>query len=130
MSKILKPAETAQALNVSTETLRSYAEAGRIPFVSTPGGHRRYVLEDVLHALAMARSERFEPLRDGEPSRLAAVIPAQPIRRAPRWQASPIGSLIADAGSSAAASARELQIPFIGAPGTGRFVVGPRAVAR
>ena len=63
---MMKPAEVALALNVSTESLRMYAEDGRIPFVSTPGGHRRYILEDVKHALSMEKAAKIAPLEESE----------------------------------------------------------------
>jgi excisionase family DNA binding protein len=44
--------EVAAALHVGPAAIRKYARAGRIPFVTTPGGHRRYDLEAVRAALA------------------------------------------------------------------------------
>lgn len=41
----------AEALSVSERSVRMYASAGRIPFVTTPGGHRRFDLDAVLRAL-------------------------------------------------------------------------------
>lgn len=122
MSEIVKPAEAAKALSISTETLRGYAEEGRIPFVSTPGGHRRYIIEDVRYALLMEKSVTIPSLEDaeGEP-RLAAEIPAAPIRRAPRWNAMSLDALAADAEEPVKEA---LRIPFIGKPGTGRFIIG------
>lgn len=128
MPEMMKPAEIAQELNVSTETLRMYAEEGRIPFVSTPGGHRRYILEDVKHALAMEKAVKLEALEEGEQEiRLAAAAPAAPIKRAPRWQATPLSTIMADAAEDAKHGV--LRIPFIGKPGTSRFVVGQGARA-
>jgi excisionase family DNA binding protein len=123
MPEMMKPAKTAAELNISTETLRMYAEEGRIPFVSTPGGHRRYLLEDVKHALLMEKAMKLEELKDGEQKiRLATGAPATPIKRAPRWQASPLSTIIGDAAEETKQAV--LQIPFIGKPGTSRFVAG------
>jgi uncharacterized protein len=41
----------AEALGVTPERVRQYAIAGRIPFRTTPGGHRRYDIEAVRAAL-------------------------------------------------------------------------------
>lgn len=43
--------QVAAALHVGSAAIRKYARAGRIPFVTTPGGHRRYDLEAVRAAL-------------------------------------------------------------------------------
>jgi excisionase family DNA binding protein len=121
-----KPAEVAEALNISPERLRQYAEDGRIPFVETPGGHRRYVLDDVKYALAMEKARKFDALPDGEEEPLLASTaegPA-PIRRAPRWQPMSAAAIIADADEPAR---DKLQIPFIGKPGTSRFIIGQGA---
>jgi len=125
-----KPAEIAEALRISTETLRQYAEAGRIPCVETPGGHRRYVLEDVKHALAMEKARQFERLAEGEQQiRLATTsATAGPIRRAPRWQALTSAVIAADAPEPQADDV--LRIPSIGKPGTSRFIIGQQRPPR
>ena len=120
---MLKSAELAEALNVSSETVRQYAEAGRIPFDVTPGGHRRYSLEDVRYALAMERARKFEPLPEGEQEMRLAENPENmaPIRRAPSWRGTRLSAIIADA--EAAEPRGALRIPFVGKPGTSRFIV-------
>lgn len=45
-------ADVAEALNVKPATVRRYAIQGRIPCVTTPGGHRRYDLAEVVQAAA------------------------------------------------------------------------------
>lgn len=45
--------EAARALGVSPETLRRWADAGRIRVVVLPSGHRRFYVDDIramLHA--------------------------------------------------------------------------------
>lgn len=42
----------AQELRVSAASIQRYAREGRIPFDVTPGGHRRYSVEEVRQALA------------------------------------------------------------------------------
>lgn len=125
MPEMMKPAEIAHELSVSTETLRMYADMGRIPCVSTPGGHRRYILEDVKHALAMEKAAKLEALEERDQGiRLGLSTPSAPIKRAPRWQATLLGAIIAD---TAETKHEVLRIPFIGKPGTSRFVVGQGA---
>ncbi len=48
--------EAAAALGVHPATLRSWADAGVIPSFRTPGGHRRFALEDV-EAFLLSRSQ-------------------------------------------------------------------------
>jgi MerR family regulatory protein len=122
----MKSSDIARALHVSEQTVRAYAREGLIPFVETPGGHRRYVLDDVRTALARARKRSFKPLGQDEAPRLAANAPAAPLRRARRPFHSNARAMIAEA--QAAEHARE-PIPFIGVKGSGRFVVGDRSKA-
>jgi Predicted site-specific integrase-resolvase len=49
--------QVASALHVGPATIRKYARSGRIPFVTTPGGHRRYDLGAVREALEGAVAE-------------------------------------------------------------------------
>jgi excisionase family DNA binding protein len=44
--------EVAQLLGVSDRTVVNWARAGRIAHFTTPGGHRRYRVEDVQAFLA------------------------------------------------------------------------------
>lgn len=46
--------EVAAALGVSAATVQKYARDGRIPFGETPGGHRRFDIEEVKAALGVA----------------------------------------------------------------------------
>lgn len=52
MSSYLSTRDVADLLRVSPETIRLYARQGRIPFETTPGGHRRYRREAVVAAMA------------------------------------------------------------------------------
>jgi excisionase family DNA binding protein len=38
----LRPAEVADILHVSPKTVTRWAKAGKLPFLKTLGGHRRY----------------------------------------------------------------------------------------
>jgi excisionase family DNA binding protein len=46
-SKMMRPGEVALVLQVSRRTVSDWARAGRIPFILTPGGHRRFRARDV-----------------------------------------------------------------------------------
>ena len=51
---LLRTAEVARKLQVSTRTVLAWAQAGKLPSVLTPGGHRRYPqwgVEEVLRAM-------------------------------------------------------------------------------
>ncbi|AOW78905.1 hypothetical protein A3Q34_19890 [Colwellia sp. PAMC 20917] len=56
MSTVTKPllttSEAAKLLNVAPTTIRHWAQNGRLPFISTPGGHRRFEKNDVLSLMA------------------------------------------------------------------------------
>jgi excisionase family DNA binding protein len=43
----LSTSETAEFLGVHANTIRRWADAGRLPAMITPGGHRRFALDDL-----------------------------------------------------------------------------------
>jgi hypothetical protein len=47
--------ELAAELGLGASTVRAIAAAGKIPFTTTPGGHRRYDLDEVRRALGLAK---------------------------------------------------------------------------
>jgi excisionase family DNA binding protein len=51
VSRLLSTGQLADELGVSPSTVRAYAAEGRIPARLTPGGHRRYALDEVTAAL-------------------------------------------------------------------------------
>lgn len=55
----------AEALGVSERSVRLYAQAGRVPFAVTPGGHRRFNLDEVREALGSERTSRSTPTLEG-----------------------------------------------------------------
>ena len=50
----LRPAEVADLLSVSPKTVTRWAEEGKLPFLKTLGGHRRYpaaAIQELAHVL-------------------------------------------------------------------------------
>ncbi len=60
---LLRTSEVARRLQVSARTVLSWAQAGKLPSILTPGGHRRYPadgVERVLQAMAEAGEQRTD----------------------------------------------------------------------
>ena len=51
VERTASPAQVAEFLGLSTATIARYARESRIPFVMTPGKHRRFNLDEVRDAL-------------------------------------------------------------------------------
>ena len=51
VDRTAEAAEVAAAVGVSVDSIGRYAREGRIPFSTTPGGHRRFSIDEVRHAL-------------------------------------------------------------------------------
>ncbi|MFY0406748.1 BldC family transcriptional regulator [Solicola sp. PLA-1-18] len=47
--QLLTPAEVAAMFAVDPKTVTRWADAGKLPFVKTLGGHRRFPTDEVLH---------------------------------------------------------------------------------
>lgn len=120
---MLKSSDIAKEFHISEATVRAYARDGLIPFVETPGGHRRYVLEDVRRAIALSKKRSFEPLEDGDqtPS-LAQEVTSAPLRRGRSRRRGITRAAIAEA--RATQDEQVAPIPFIGVKGSSRFVIG------
>jgi excisionase family DNA binding protein len=58
--RLLTPAEVAAMFRVAASTVNRWANAGEIPSIRTPGGHRRF-RENEIRALLKGESPR--PLR-------------------------------------------------------------------
>ncbi len=50
--QLLSVSAAARLLGVSSSSLRAWAAAGRVPHVRTPGGHRRFELDELIRWLA------------------------------------------------------------------------------
>ena len=58
---LLRTTEVARQLQVSARTVLAWAQAGKLPSILTPGGHRRYPargVEEVLAAMTQAGEQR------------------------------------------------------------------------
>lgn len=118
----------AAELHVSESTIRSYAQRGLIPFAETPGGHRRYDLDDVRSVLNRAKSHELKPLSGAEEEPRLASRASAPLRLAQDWRPSITRATIADVQESDN-RAETVRIPSIGIPGSSRFVIGQGARA-
>lgn len=59
--RLLRPAEVAKFFSVTARTVSRWAEEGKLPYVVTPGGHRRFRFAEVRQVLHLPSSEDFEP---------------------------------------------------------------------
>lgn len=55
-NSLLTPSEAAELLHVAPTTIRHWAQNGRLPFITTPGGHRRFTREDILSLMSSSES--------------------------------------------------------------------------
>ena len=53
----LLPAEVAELLSVSPKTVSSWAKEGKLPFMKTLGGHRRYSEAQIRELVNQLRQE-------------------------------------------------------------------------
>jgi len=81
MERTCAAAQVAAALSLSPDSIGRYAREGRIPFSATPGGHRRFNIDEVRQALAPAGSAAG--------GRVFSVSPATLRRRRIRSVATP-----------------------------------------
>lgn len=83
-AELLKPAEVALAFRVDPKTVVRWANAGRLPSVRTPGGHRRFFRADVEALLRRTPSGGVppvvEPMRTQAEIDRANAIVAGPVR--------------------------------------------------
>jgi excisionase family DNA binding protein len=59
---LLTPAEVAAVFRVDPKTVTRWAKAGKLSFIRTLGGHRRYLESEVLAKLATIPAPDDEPL--------------------------------------------------------------------
>jgi excisionase family DNA binding protein len=51
-NSLLTPSEAAELLHVAPTTIRHWAQNGRLSFITTPGGHRRFTRENILSLMS------------------------------------------------------------------------------
>lgn len=51
IDRTAEASQVAKALGLSSDSIGRYARAGRIPFATTPGKHRRFNIDEVRQAL-------------------------------------------------------------------------------
>ena len=61
--RFMRTAEVAQKLQVSPKTVARWAKEGRLPYLATLGGHRRFPATDI-ESLATRLSRIDQTLRD------------------------------------------------------------------
>jgi len=74
--QLLSVSAAARLLGVSSSSLRAWAAAGRVPHVRTPGGHRRFELDELVRWLAERGGAPPAPqhrLQELVPTRLEAM---------------------------------------------------------
>lgn len=55
---LLTPSEASKLLNVAPTTIRHWAQIGRLPFIKTPGGHRRFDKNDILALMCQPKASK------------------------------------------------------------------------
>jgi excisionase family DNA binding protein len=61
---LLRTTEVARRLQVSARTVLAWAQAGKLPSILTPGGHRRYPVQGVEQVLATMTAAGEQRLDD------------------------------------------------------------------
>jgi excisionase family DNA binding protein len=59
LPRYLHPAEVADLLHVSPKTVSRWAKDGKLPFLKTLGGHRRYPEAEIQKLVDVLRQEPF-----------------------------------------------------------------------
>jgi len=65
--------DVAKLLGVHEGTVRRWADAGRLPFFRTPGGHRRFLTRDVTHFISQRHKAGEQSLEHIETQVLSVV---------------------------------------------------------
>lgn len=118
MLRTVAAAEVARALGLSADSIGRYARAGRVPFDVTPGGHRRFDVEEVRLALGSGGGHAA--------SRVFRTPSATVRRRAIRSVTTSAAAVVADRGSAGVPGAESGLVPS----GAGTFVTSAWRVQR
>lgn len=87
MARTATTRQVALALHVTESTVQAYSRESRIPFDRTPGGHRRYDIDEVRASFGVVDSSALTPmvssgLGAGEGFRRSAMATLDAERRA------------------------------------------------
>ncbi|TVP74972.1 MAG: helix-turn-helix domain-containing protein [Nitriliruptor sp.] len=66
MARTATTTQVAAALHVKPATVRKYAREHRLPFDTTPGGHRRFSVEEAVRAVLGEHDDEAPGVLDGE----------------------------------------------------------------
>lgn len=80
--------QVAAMLHVGPAAVRQYARSGRIPFVTTPGGHRRYDLDAVRAALNGRVNDHVADPEEAVPDDVGDLPPKAVLEVDARWSGS------------------------------------------
>lgn len=103
MERTAEAAEVARELRLSADSIGRYARQGRIPFETTPGGHRRFNIDEVRQALGL-----------GGGSGVFTVPAATARARAIRSVRTTTGSDAPGVGAGRGAAARTAAVDLVG----------------
>lgn len=118
MERTLEAAEVGKALGLSADSVGRYAREGRIPFDVTPGGHRRYNVDEVRQALrpgpgggsglfaVPAATRRRQAVRSVQTLPTPGATPAELSRPASARRSAAVARLLAGARSVQFSSGR------------------------
>ncbi len=77
MARTATTEQVAAALHVKPATVRKYAREHRLPFDTTPGGHRRFSVEEAVRAVLGERDPEALGILEGED--LVEGVPYVPV---------------------------------------------------
>jgi excisionase family DNA binding protein len=113
--QLLSVSAAARLLGVSSSSLRAWAAAGRVPHVRTPGGHRRFELDELIRWLAERGGAPPSPS-----TRTGDLVPT-------RIEPMPALADALRARSEAVVTAFEEELAQARAPGASRAAAGRRS---
>lgn len=115
MPQLLSVSAAARMLGVSSSSLRAWAAAGRVPHLRTPGGHRRFEVDELVSWLAERGGAPPAPA-----ARSAELVPT-------RIEPVPLLAKALREQTDAAVDAFEKELAQAGTTAAGRAPAGRRA---
>ena len=75
--RLISTGNVAEVLDVSEATIKRWADAGALPCIRTPGGHRKFRLRDVaMYKARLARVNSSYPVSDADDGTMEEVVSA------------------------------------------------------